>query len=590
MDRNQFDILFELYKNGPQSSDRFAERIRKDPGDVNRTVESLENLGYVENGRLTEKGQTELDRYKVDNAVIMAAGLSSRFAPLSYEKPKGLLNVNGEVLIERQIRQLQEAGIRDIIVVVGYKREEFSYLEGKFHVKLVVNSDYSRRNNNSTLHVVRKFLSNTYLCSSDNYFMENVFASHVFHSYYASEYAEGNTDEYCMQANDSGRIENVTIGGKNSWIMIGHVYFSKEFSRRFVKILEKDYNLPETADMLWEDVYIRHIDELDLEIRKYDSGKILEFDSLDDLRKFDDTYISHSGSVILQNICGALHCGEQDLADFAPLKMGMTNSSFVFTCKGARYVYRHPGIGTEEIINRKSEAFSMSVAQRLSLDDTYITMDAGEGWKISKFIENAADLDYRNETDVRSALRLLRTLHESAVVSDYDFDVCSEVRAMTDAVMNSSEKPIAGFEKLSHTMKRLFSLTEKDGMQKVLCHNDCFNRNFLKGNGRLYLIDWEYSGNADPAGDLGTFICCADYTFDEAMEVLRLYFDRPLTEAELRHYTAYIAISAYYWYVWALYKENMGESVGEYLSIWRRYADDYSKAALAAYQRCAVRS
>ena len=47
---------------------------------------------------------------KVDNAIIMAAGTASRFAPLSYEKPKALIEVHGEVLIERQIRQLREAG------------------------------------------------------------------------------------------------------------------------------------------------------------------------------------------------------------------------------------------------------------------------------------------------------------------------------------------------------------------------------------------------------------------------------------------------------------------------------------------------
>jgi CTP:phosphocholine cytidylyltransferase-like protein len=57
--------------------------------------------------------------YKVDNAVIMAAGTSSRFAPLSYERPKALIEVRGEVLIERQIKQLREAGIDDIIVVIA---------------------------------------------------------------------------------------------------------------------------------------------------------------------------------------------------------------------------------------------------------------------------------------------------------------------------------------------------------------------------------------------------------------------------------------------------------------------------------------
>ena len=81
--------------------------------------------------------------YKVDNAVIMAAGTSSRFAPLSFEKPKALIEVKGEILIERQIRQLQNAGISEIYVVTGFKAEMFYYLEEKFGVHIVKNPDYN---------------------------------------------------------------------------------------------------------------------------------------------------------------------------------------------------------------------------------------------------------------------------------------------------------------------------------------------------------------------------------------------------------------------------------------------------------------
>lgn len=105
----------------------------------------------------------------------MAAGLSSRFTPISYERPKGVLKVRGEVLIERQIRQLKEAGIDDITVVVGYMKEAFFYLEDLFGVKIRVNEQYAVRNNNSTLMLVREQLGNTYICSSDDYFTENVF-------------------------------------------------------------------------------------------------------------------------------------------------------------------------------------------------------------------------------------------------------------------------------------------------------------------------------------------------------------------------------------------------------------------------------
>ncbi|MBR7076113.1 MAG: NTP transferase domain-containing protein, partial [Lachnospiraceae bacterium] len=76
---------------------------------------------------------------KVDNALIMAAGASSRFAPLSYEKPKALIDVRGEILIERQIRQLLAAGISDIYIAVGYKAEQFEYLTGKYGVHLIQN-------------------------------------------------------------------------------------------------------------------------------------------------------------------------------------------------------------------------------------------------------------------------------------------------------------------------------------------------------------------------------------------------------------------------------------------------------------------
>ena len=123
---------------------------------------------------------------KVDNAIIMAAGTASRFAPLSYEKPKALIEVHGEVLIERQIRQLREAGIEEIIIVTGYMAEQFEYLKDKYGVVLVHNPDYLTRNNNASIYVAREYLKNSYICSSDNYFLSNPFEPEVDESYYSA--------------------------------------------------------------------------------------------------------------------------------------------------------------------------------------------------------------------------------------------------------------------------------------------------------------------------------------------------------------------------------------------------------------------
>ena len=78
-----------------------------------------------------------LEKYDMKNAIILAAGKSSKFAPFTYEKPKGLFCVKGEILIERQIKQLQNAGIKDIYIVVEYMKEKFFYLEQKYNIKLI---------------------------------------------------------------------------------------------------------------------------------------------------------------------------------------------------------------------------------------------------------------------------------------------------------------------------------------------------------------------------------------------------------------------------------------------------------------------
>ena len=131
LDKKEFDALLALKNNPGLTQRELAESMGVSLGSANKTARQLASAKLVEDGALTERGLAELAPYRVDNAIIMAAGMSTRFAPISYEKPKGLLNVRGEVLIERQIRQLHEAGITDIAVVVGYKKELFFYLEQK---------------------------------------------------------------------------------------------------------------------------------------------------------------------------------------------------------------------------------------------------------------------------------------------------------------------------------------------------------------------------------------------------------------------------------------------------------------------------
>ena len=285
---------------------------------------------------------------KVDNAIIMAAGTASRFAPLSYEKPKALIEVRGEVLIERQIRQLREAGIEEVVVVTGYKAEQFEYLKDKYGVVLINNPYYLTRNNNSSIYAAREYIKNSYICSSDNYFITNPFESDVDESYYAAVYIEGETGEWCI-SEDDGWIKNVKVGGQDSWVMLGHVFWSESFSRSFLHILEDEYEWPETADKLWETIYIEHINELPMKIRKYPADFIFEFDTLDELREFDTSYITNTRSEILTKIAGELGVEEKEIRSVKAFK-DKDNAAAGFSFEtGKKYKYYYKTETMEEL-------------------------------------------------------------------------------------------------------------------------------------------------------------------------------------------------------------------------------------------------
>jgi CTP:phosphocholine cytidylyltransferase-like protein len=280
--------------------------------------------------------------YMVDNAVILAAGTSSRFAPLSYEQPKALIEVRGEVMIERQIRQLLDAGVRNIYIVTGYLAEKFQYLKDKYSVQLIHNSSYLTRNNNASIMAAADVIHNSYICSADDYFLDNPFSDQEDGSYYSAVFSQGQTDEWCLEVDQNDIIRHVTIGGSHQWYMLGHTFWDEHFSAKFLEILKEQYGAPSTADLLWEDIYIHHINELQMKIRRYSNDKIFEFDTLDELRKFDRSYVTNTRSSILKNISSRLGVSESNLTDIKAFKdKNNAAAGFTFKSKGEKYKYEY---------------------------------------------------------------------------------------------------------------------------------------------------------------------------------------------------------------------------------------------------------
>ena len=276
MTEKEFDLLYAAHK------EKELAQFSKD------TLFMCEKNGWLKSGKLTESGYEALSPYKVDNAIIMAAGRSRRCMPLSNYLPKGLFEIKGDTMVERQIKQLHDAGIKQIIIVVGYLKEKYYEMAKKYKDLIVIdNTEWEEKNNISSIYAAKDYLKNSYICCSDNWFAHNVYCDYVYDSYYACKYTDEFLDEYCVKSTDKeGYMTSVKKGGEKCWYTIGEAFFNKEFSAKFVDYMVKEYYDPEVKYMLWDDFQIRHIDDLKLKVKGYSDDECKEFDTTEDILQF----------------------------------------------------------------------------------------------------------------------------------------------------------------------------------------------------------------------------------------------------------------------------------------------------------------
>ena len=580
MTREEFCVLNNAYEasvgRAQSTADLFLNRSLHDPAPYLHLVEK----GFLDaaDGHLTSAGRMALEPYRVDSAVILAAGSATRFIPLSLEQPKALYEVRGERLIERQIQQLQEAGIGDITIVLGYKKDMFAYLEEKYGVRLLFNPAYNIKNNIESLFVARAHIANSYICVCDSYFVENPFHRYEYRSFYAGYCTNSPEDEFYAHIDADGRIIRMDKGFDSGLLLLGHSFWTRSFTDGFFALADAGSAAGAYDDKFWEWLVKDNLDRLPaLYFKEYAPGTIFEFDYFDQLRQFDPGYVSHANSDILRNIKLVFRCDEEDIVDFRTVSEGLTNTSFIFKIDGVDYLYRHPGAGTEKIINRRNEKTSLVKALEFGIDPTYIYMDVIEGWKISRFVTAFREPDYHSFEDAKKIIAVLKKLHSAPVVVDYGMKPWEDALVMERMLREKDPHCFDSHEKLKEKIGLLYRRTLGDGVEKCFCHGDTYKPNWMiLPDGGVILIDWEYSGFSDPGIDVGYYIVDAAYDFEDAGRFIREYLGDGWTAQREFHFMVYTALIAYYWFVWAMYRESCGANMGEALSSWRAEAEKYA--------------
>lgn len=580
LSKDEFDVLYFLKRNSIEDIQKVNENLSNEI--IQLTVDKLKEKKFLDqDGDITPLGINALLPYKVDNAIIMAAGMSSRFVPLSYDYPKALLKVKNEILIERQIKQLKAAGINNIIIVLGYKKEMLFYLEDKFNVQIIINSNFVEKNNIETLWVAKDYIRNSYICCSDQYFIENPFCDYVYNSYYDCDYTTIKRKGMFAKNDSNGFISNVKTNINVGIFLAGEAYWNKEFSKAFIKLIEKHNEIGDYDSSFWEKLYVDNLKRLPrLRSNLSTENNIHEFNSIDELRDFDLDYVNGINSKILDNICSFFNCNQADVKDFKTINKGLTNTSFSFVVNKIRYVYRHPGIGANEVVNRYHEKECLEIAKANNIDPSYVYEEPNEGWKISKFIYDFHEPDYHSSIDGKKVVETLKKLHSLDVKVGWEFNPWNEAEILEEKIRSITTIDIFEFDKLKNNIFKLYSKVKDDGFPKCLCHCDTYSSNWMITEEDTYLIDWEYGGMSDSGVDIGYYMADGEFSIVEAKEFIKTYCGDSYDDYSFIHYLAWAAIVSYYWFIWALFKESRGAIMGESLHRWYKMAKEYSKYLL----------
>ena len=242
---------------------------------------------------------------------------------------------------------------------------------------------------------------------------------------------------------------------------------------------------------------------------------------------------------------------------------GMTNQNYLVKTTNKQYIVKFFGKGTEKLINRQDEKHNLELLKDLELDVKNYLFDIEAGIKVNEYIESAITLDSTSiKTKFDKIAPILQTIHASGKELRGEFAPFEEIKKYESLI--EEKIPYANYEAVR---KEVFSLEKRLadlGVDRKSCHIDLVPENFIESpQGRLYLIDWEYSSMNDPMWDLAALFLESEFTRQEE-EAFLSHYESEQTPVSREKIAIYKILQDAIWSLWTVYKEEQGADFGDY--------------------------
>ena len=242
---------------------------------------------------------------------------------------------------------------------------------------------------------------------------------------------------------------------------------------------------------------------------------------------------------------------------------GMTNQNYLVKTTNKQYIVKFFGKGTEKLINRQDEKYNLELLKDLDLDVKNYLFDIEAGIKVNEYIESAITLDSTSiKTKFDKIAPILQTIHSSGKELRGEFAPFEEIKKYESLI--EEKIPYANYEAVREEVFSLEKRLADLGVDRKSCHIDLVPENFIESpQGRLYLIDWEYSSMNDPMWDLAALFLESEFSLQEEEAFLSRY-ESDQTPVSREKIAIYKILQDTIWSLWTVYKEEQGADFGDY--------------------------
>ncbi|MFS8938668.1 choline kinase LicA [Streptococcus mitis] len=242
---------------------------------------------------------------------------------------------------------------------------------------------------------------------------------------------------------------------------------------------------------------------------------------------------------------------------------GMTNQNYLAKTTNKQYIVKFFGKGTEKLINRQDEKYNLELLKDLDLDVKNYLFDIEAGIKVNEYIESAITLDSNTiKTKFDKIAPILQTIHASGKELRGEFAPFEEIKKYESLI--EEKIPYANYEAVREEVFSLENRLADLGVDRKSCHIDLVPENFIESpQGRLYLIDWEYSSMNDPMWDLAALFLESEFTRQEEEDFLS-HYESEQTPVSREKIAIYKILQDTIWSLWTVYKEEQGADFGDY--------------------------